>query len=372
WRQKDSKELQPRFDEIFNSSKSPPALKAMALRTAKRLEIPGFSESCERFLKDSNVPLVTAALEYLGRFEPDKIFPILGKFLQAPDPWLKSAALRLIQQYDPSQAISALSAMLLGKNPRHFAPALACTVYFDFSLVRGIISDFLATNPDRNLLESGLCLFQANPDPENLFALFQIEEKLPCESAQSVKLVRRQCEAFLVSAGLLKPGQSEKHQEEFTQRSAQKKAKKSATPAPYSVAGLKTARIEPGRKFLSGVTSEFMVQSGVVCLSLFGLGLLFWFVAFSSSETSNKGSHSRKALSTVANVIKGQVTEKNGDDIVIISQEGEKYILISDSGWSADLQPGNLVLAEVIPYRSSFDGAIIANPKSIKILEESR
>ena len=174
-----------------------------AFRNALLIGDGRFLERARTAVNHPQQKVATAALEYLAEFAPDEAFARVGTFVQASDLRMKSSAIRILKRYDLAQALSLIGNLLQSEDPEQKRMALACMVYFDFSLVRDSLLTFLETIPDPSLIQAGLCLFQANPDPEHLYPLYRLEQLLPGEMGTAALSVRRKIEGALQTMGRL-------------------------------------------------------------------------------------------------------------------------------------------------------------------------
>ncbi len=213
--------------------KSPAPLVAAAFRAAIRCSIENQAPAARRALNGSDPGIVSAAIEYLGKFAPDDIEPLLGRFLASMEPRIKSAAVRVLQRSDPLQAVSALKTMLRSRQVEHQKLGIACLVHVEFSLVREALAELLGTNPPGDLLETGLCLFQTNADPEGVYRLHLLEKRLPIEAAGYVRKTRREMMTFLAGSGRLSQDVG-KVEDELQERAERESKKRTAAPPAYA------------------------------------------------------------------------------------------------------------------------------------------
>ncbi|HOT29575.1 MAG TPA: HEAT repeat domain-containing protein [Candidatus Ozemobacteraceae bacterium] len=213
--------------------KTSPALVAAAFRAATRCSVETQAPSARRALNGSDPGVVAAAVEYLGKFAPDDIEPLLGRFLASTEPRVKSAAVRVLQRSDPLQAVSALKTMLRSRQIEHQKLGIASLVHVEFSLVREALAELLETNPPGDLLETGLCLFQTNADPEGVYRLYLLEKRLPVEAAGYVRKTRREMMTFLAGSGRLSHDFG-KVESELQERAERESKKRTTTPPAYA------------------------------------------------------------------------------------------------------------------------------------------
>lgn len=262
FKERDKSLAKPIIENLLKSSKTKPDVRAVAFRAAVRLGLGGYGKYAEICLKIvDNSSLVTGALEYLDRFECARIIPVIEKFLRSSDPLIKSAALKILKNLDPLEAVSLALEMLGEKDLKQQELALSCMIHLDFPLLRKRLTTFLSTSARQKLIEMGLCLFQANPDPDNLFCLFTIEKNLPPEAADMVRTVRFQQEEVLVKLGLIAPVDYQTRESQFTERWIKEKARKNAPDSPYSMNALHLSKGEKSRG-IAGVAQRLLERFG--------------------------------------------------------------------------------------------------------------
>ncbi|MBF0546796.1 MAG: HEAT repeat domain-containing protein [Candidatus Riflebacteria bacterium] len=225
----------PILKEVISNADSNINVLASAIKTARRLELDSFTSIVEPFLNSADEKLTVAAMEYVAQFEPDKIFPLMGYYLQSQSPRIKSVAIAIFKRFDFNRALSSLKALLSLENPEQKKMAILCMLQFDFPFIRSLLVDFLLNNKDPDLLELGLCLFQTNPDPENLYYLFCLEKKLPKQFNGKIQKARLTTEKTLIELGLLKEGQINTSDRVFLQRFSNDENKANEIPKPYSI-----------------------------------------------------------------------------------------------------------------------------------------
>jgi hypothetical protein len=206
----------------------------LALRAAGAWEIAGFADLAEKLLSHEDPRVVAGALEYLTLVDPDRVIPRLGQFLAAGSPIVKLRAILLLKRYDLPQAISSLFALLEGPmyKSRHLLTTML--VQFEFSLLREPLTKFLCRTNGCVFLKESLCLFQANPAPENLFCLLNIERVVRPSQLEQVRKARIVCESALIELRLSTPEDLARLQQNWEEEQARLKAL-AAKPSPYSL-----------------------------------------------------------------------------------------------------------------------------------------
>jgi len=364
--------------ELLSCSNLDPAIGAAAFKTALRLRIFAFSAHAERHLRNGHEPLVAAAIEYLGFVEPDRLMPFLGRFLQSRTHRIRVAALEVIRRLDPTRALSALKFMLSNKDEIEQEHALACMVHFEFSVVRRTLLDFLKSGPSEPLLIKGICLFQANPDKENIFPLYCLEKLFLSPLDAKIGKIREatvqtlQEMGFSIHNDLLNEAALEKRrlQEEERRRK----------PSPYALSQTKTDK--PQKPFLQRVLESVGITDGVRVssseLGLAGLAVIVTIVgwlSFNWAEAPQETQATMRPGAVLAERLEvtGYITGVQHDQIqgVAFEMKGNDGLQFSiDSAVGLPLiAPGDHVKATLLPIRIARNGIVIARCLSLQIVK---
>jgi len=132
--------------------------------------------------------------------------------------------------------VATLLALIEARSPVVRREAMNCLVHFDFSNVREALTRKLETIDDLELFQTGLCLFEANPDPANPYALFRLERIRTGEFSRLVGETAGRCRATLERLGWL--GASERDMGLFEARWQDERARRQAPAPGYSVRNL--------------------------------------------------------------------------------------------------------------------------------------
>ncbi len=234
-KKEDAKRAKPLLQFVAEAKDTPPDQLAALLRAGVRLVVGEFTGLAGKSLRSEDPGLVSAAIEYQGCFDSDNFFPLLGSFLQSKNARIKGSALKVLQQYDHSQALSIVKAMLGSHQEDQREAAFACLMSFDFTLVRPILVEYLLGNPSSREIDHCMCLFQANPDPGNLYELFRLEKKLVHPETEKAAAARAANEKFLTESGQVKAADAPRRMGEYQER-FRREQEKSARPLPeYSL-----------------------------------------------------------------------------------------------------------------------------------------
>jgi hypothetical protein len=178
-------------------------LLATALRVAFRLDFPHFKEFARKQLNKGQLNLVAAAMEYLGKYDPEWILPHIGKHLHSNNVRLRSISVKALANHDPTQALNMVKTLLYSPTTTNKRMGMACLVYFEFPLIRDMLFRFIENHPQSEMAEAGVLLFRSNPDQENLYLLYQLERNFPEKLGIPAHIARQSNLEILQSMGLI-------------------------------------------------------------------------------------------------------------------------------------------------------------------------
>ncbi len=238
WGKESASDAKPIIEDLITNESSLLPLQTAAMRAAIRMEMNDYIYFARKWLGNMDISLSIAAMEYHAHFQPEGMLPILEKIVKKGETKQKVVALKLLNQHFPGKAENILASMLREEAPERRASALVGMICVDFTLVREALTAFLEENIDRELLTQGLFLFQTNPDFENLYCLYRIEQAVDEESKLLVQEARKKVGEMLVNFNRLNAQLLPDFEEEFKTRWKTEKARKSALPS-YAVELLK-------------------------------------------------------------------------------------------------------------------------------------
>lgn len=347
-------------------------VKIAALQCLTRCRISGAEDVAVRLIKNIDVALATAAVEYLGIVNPDCVFPYLGQCLKISDIGMKSAALGILKNYDYNQAISYLRAMLYSTEKSQQNMALECLNQFDFALVRDMLTDFLCLDYPENMLEAGLCHFAANPSADNVYSLYKIEQAHPGKIAEQAKKLREACpepteelaspEAETQES---QPAQTkESKEEELKERLRVEKEKKASKRPAYAYRSPSEMPERTSKQQLIEIWEAIkaFVQSKALPISIIVLLIVVPTVYYTFIYTNDTNTNKSKGGPVLADpiIIEAQVTKLNDEVVTIKATNDETYILTPlKDGWKIP-QIGKLIRGQIVPYRRAANGEIAA------------
>ena len=329
---------------------------------------PGLSEVCIALLNHSNMELVSAAITWLGENDPDKVFPFLGRCLKMPDVSVKSAALSVLKRFDFSQAISALRTMLSSRMRDQKRMALICMDRFDFSLTRDILTDFLVANQDKELLNLGLCLFAASPEPENIYSIYCVEKSIPQPMSIEAKTVRQKCEKSLIESGLAKSQLAEFREQNLEMRwSDDQKKKKAAKPDyAYRKAGEEQSFSGQAASLFQAITEAIREKAAVLTVVMVIVVSFSAWLLLAPPDTAAKHSDQASALIARPITVKGVIVLNENGVLTLNAQDESKFIITPGREGFNEPKVGEHVVAVLVPYRRLSSGRIQARIRSIK------
>jgi HEAT repeat protein len=352
---------------VFSSSDAAPDLVASCVRASVRASYDEISPLCRKWARHANPSLASAAIEYLGCFDLDYLTLHMGNFLTVQNSRVKSATIKVLKKIDPAQAVSTLKVMLGNPDPEQKKLALSCMIHFDFFLVRPCLVEFLAGNTDPELLEAGLCFFQANSDPENLYALFSLEKSVPKKMSSAVIAFRRLLEKTLVAEGKLPNILADEQQAVLEKRWQTEQAGKTVPKPAYSLQNIDRLRfLLPKPEAAKRLAS---LARGLLTLGLIMfLSVLFW-AAFTPGNPSFQGNTGR-ALGAFPVSLTGEIQNRQTDteDVFFQGSDGTRFSLIVPPELTDQLNAGERGNAVLIPFRVGADGVVIAHLSAFKKL----
>lgn len=362
---KDSDENRQVLDSILCSiANYPPSLVVSAFKAAGRIKRKDWAAAAEKALSHSPESVIAAALEYLIKTEPDRVAPFFGKFLATPSFKIQSAILRYLKETDFSVGLSKIQAFLSSKNPALHRLGLNCMLMFDFVQVRSVLTDFLRHDHADELFDQGLQLFEANPDPENLFCLFKVEVSKHSANRERVRVLRKKTQAQMVELGLLKAGDTfteDKLQNLFDEEiKAQEKPRQ-----PYSFQKLHSSgnATALGLELLSGGLPQLWETILAWRRLVFGMFFLIASVAF-FFDGGGKLPDIQKAGAILAPSMEfsGKILErKSFNSVLARSVDGTEVILKTNHlrGFRG-FQIGEDIQGTIQPFRKGPSGTFVA------------
>ncbi|MBF0407198.1 MAG: HEAT repeat domain-containing protein [Candidatus Riflebacteria bacterium] len=355
---------------------------AIILKTAKRFEDNGYVDCARQNFKSRTPQLAQAAVEYLGEFDFDWFFPFLGSILQSENIRIKSAAIKVLTKVDLKQSISAIRTMLFKQNQESAEKALACLIHFDFIAVRQLLFEFIKNCTSDKLFEAALFFFKANPDPENLFLLAQLEKKLLINNqitfSQTIVQTRRENFEFLKSTQQIPSINWENSESSLKMRLLEDEESKRKTPAPYSVKALtKEAPETDFSQYIKQAASEiyYLAADSFSKYPKFSFGsiliiaAMYFYAITPASITPAQKTIGSQVFSSLLTT-EGNVVQSETGGIILNAQDGKTYLLQPAAGTLfAKYNPGTKIKVNCVPFRITENGSIRAQCINLNVIK---
>ncbi|MBF0410657.1 MAG: hypothetical protein HQM10_25155 [Candidatus Riflebacteria bacterium] len=246
--------------EVINNDKFDFGEKALALRRCGKAKYSGLGAIANKWLNCSNDELQTAAMDYLVETDNERLYPQLEKLIKNSSIKVQIEAIKILQKSDPKYSLSHVKLLLGKKNQTSQEVGLAALGNYNFPLVRDILFDFLTDQISDSFFDSGLFLFQTNPDRENLYYLYRLEKKTSNKRTNQVNNVRKQMISNLISLDIIKQNAIAKLESEWQLRFEKEHASLNDSPKPYSLKVLKTSELNVTSR--NNLFSFFRILSG--------------------------------------------------------------------------------------------------------------
>lgn len=349
---------------IMQTLMTEPDLSATAFRSALKIGVGSYVNFARTALNSGNPNLQSAAMEYMEEFACDELFLKLGQYLKSLDLRVKRTALRVLKRHDQTQALSSLKAMLLQNDARQHHSAIACMVHFPFSSIRPLLLEFLPVCQEAALLQAGLCLFQANSDPESLYPLFKLQRQIKEGKAIVGEVIGYIIES-LKAEGRLPASFSPDAARQEWQNQYHQEQEKLRMPAPYSLQHTfpeaLSAFQQTSADFIREIYGRYKTMFNLYFLLAAALCILAGIKLFRPISTEETVVRSG-AVSQSSMLLEGLVTsvDARGQKIFIEDAGGKQHMVLAANGtWSRNLKNTKLKL-RVTPYRVNQAGMVIS------------
>ncbi len=369
WPESETGALEPFLKKLIGSAGGTARLQAMAIRTAARLRIGSFLESARALVGRGEERLRIASLEYIVRFDPKSGQRLAETFAHSPQPWMRAKGIEMLQSQNLSLSVDHLAFLLRSGDRKARNGGFLTLLRFPFHTIRDILTEFLASPRGDSCLKAGTLLFEAHPDPENLFCLFRIERSLEKRgavgNAEAIREARIRLEGFLRGTGRLAEKTSGDLESDWENRVHALENARDAPPKPYTFS----------RKLDSETTSEDenpfdklarFVSSAPIFgkphpLAIFSAGLLlFLLAAFAWNFAGNKPPQERTGLSgpSCQAVSTGRPEEISNDLEKVLNEQSKKAF------FNKSLNKGRLAIAtgDAGKAETEYDAALREDP----------
>ena len=369
-------------------------VKIAVFQCLTRCRLSGAEDIAVKNIKNPEVTLATASVEYLGIVDPDQIFPYLGQCLKVADVGMKSAALGILKNFDYNQAISSLRAMLYSHEPNQQKMALECMNQFDFALVRDMLTEYLCHDYPESILEAGLLHFAANPSADNVYSLYKIEQAHPGKIAEQAKQLREACpapaEEMAVApaeanatenndehaAAIQKANaeaEKQKQEEELKERLRIEKEKQKSKKPAYAYRSPSELPERNSKEQLAAIwemTKNFVSSKALpISIAVFILvagGFYILFVPKGNGATAAKGS----AVVSEQSVIEGEVKRINNNMVIMLATNGDTILMTPVADGFKMPRVRDILRVSVVPYRQTKEGYKVVKIRGMRVIEE--
>lgn len=342
-------ESRDKLVELLHQRSTDEKLRATLYRVLLRESFvdPVFIEFARSSLESQESTLVTAVVEYLAANDQEWFLHNIGKFIKIHSLSVKTSAIRSLQKISPEAAVSAIRAMVSSRNSVTLHNAINCMRLLPFETVRHIALEIAQTCNHTEVLSAILLLFQNNPEPENIFALYCLEMKMPRKDlVAAVRQTRKLLQTILVERQMISDMPEE-------QREKQLKSLWRAFERKNCAATSKNKAL----KSISPVADSIkLVEKPYLLLAIFALII---FVFFLYSVSGSAPSLHERAGPIVNNPIyvEGELVQAEPDYAIVRSDEGHVFHLRPQNGlFIADEMRGIKVTAKLVPYRRTEEG----------------
>lgn len=350
-----------------------PELVSAALRAAVAVNDNRWISRAKSLVKSENENLCAASFEYLAKNDPDSFLLLLRGFINSSSLLVRTTLLRSVCRISSEVARELLTSMLNDSSPTTRERAIGSLIHFEFASIRSIVSDYLCTESNSELISSCLSFYLANPLLESVYDLKQLEERR--QFAQLFKETRESLSRVLEELNIANA--EEIHQ--FLQQKESKSAAQSQQPAANHEQKRKLdsikSRVKWDRQKEKPIESGIKLQAYLPLLLKFGLPVLLVvaFAIYFSGQGSDNTANKRQAVNTVPLAGKVQdfvliVQKIDSIDGALIGLDSQKKFIraMPRPGKLFLIDPGDKVRIKALPFKVAPDGTLIVKTISIK------
>jgi hypothetical protein len=352
---------------LLRDDKTPPELLVAALKGAARSGEQRFLEPVTALVKHPRDEVACAALESLAQLGPEKLVALLNGLLATGSDRVKLTSLRLLQTGNSVQAAAVLAKWLKSKKPNLEKLAVGSAGYFDFSLIRDDLAEYLETCSDIELFKTAIALFEVNSAHENLAILQFLQRVLPSEKAELAQKALKKNEDDLLNMELVDQHSLQEIRQKNETKAKQTQERGKKAPSPYSFQTLHPTAggDQPGMFETMGPLLPTL--GGILVVFLAACGIATLMVGRPSPGASAPGSNQAPVTLQQEKNIIGSVEEiRAGSLVVVRTDDARTYVLVSDAPTVETLVWKDKIQAVVIPTVVSSDGTITARVKSLE------
>lgn len=368
WGEENKEEAAPQIRAILIERKSDPDLCAVGVRTATRLKIAGLGEIVEPFLQASHERLVAAAIDYLGAQNDDRLGAHLDALLQSPCKQVRQSAAQVICATDSSRGLSLIRGFLDNSDPETRRFGLSCLVFVAFSTIRPLLFSFLKRAESLEEVHIGFSLFLSNPDVENLYILYALEQLEFGEKRKLATKTRRQTEKILIDLGRLTQEQQATLNAQFVQRLKSEQAQ-ARVVSPYTRKTNVLASPPPsllarfGESLRAREVRRIPFQVATVLL-VAGLAWNVWG-AFAPGDRDSRVRAGPLAYQPSQMEGKVLAVVDEGRGLLLLDSSNSRIRIIPEPNRIFSFHEGDRVSAVILPFRFTPEGIILARAQQV-------
>lgn len=348
-----------------------PFVLAAAFRAAIDSDDRNWSNKAINSLQSKEEVLIASAIEYLAAFDEQLFLLQTRRFIKSESLVIRTVILKCLSKNHPDDARLLLQNMLNDPDEKVRAKALSGVIHFDFSSVNETLLSFLEKEQNKQLLESCICFFLANPLIENVFKLEQISEK----KKEHKNLFQKKIQEFKESLIALQIA-TEKEITDYLKQKKSSNNKKDTDLSNEKIQHLKSVKNKINwRLKIANTVSEHQYRLKTilktVAILFFAIMLIVWISSPGKSI----------ADSTESNAVSAPVRSVVSDYVLVVKsidpdtgtlkgtiEEGKTIIVLPRSGRSFNLRPGDKISLRAMPFRRASDGTLIVRTISIGII----
>ncbi|MEW6709242.1 MAG: HEAT repeat domain-containing protein [Candidatus Riflebacteria bacterium] len=285
-----------------------------------------------RALKDGDPTVVATAIEVLGQYDADRIFPLLPGLINHDSTEVQSAAIKVFALYDKDQAIRLLERMLAqGEKAR--SSAIFHLAQFDFPAVQQLLFNCLPLEDNPENLARIEAILASNIDLEGLYRVYCVSRIVSAAHKTALEnSFARLTEAWLRQS-------SDKSQttlslaQKFSERYNNEKSKESQAPA-YALENIQKLRRQkvqpsvpaevPENDNLGSFAFSAFVISGFVAWAIWLLLLSPMLPQLPSTGDKKTGPGETLISGRVEKILSHGISlksEENGKEILLVLPE---------------------------------------------------
>ena len=362
----DSKLVSQKIERAFSLQNN--ELVILALKAAMEIEDHRWVNKARSLIRSSNEALVSAAFDYLAKFDSDHFLLILRGFINTPSIIVRATLLRNVCRLSPEMGRELLGAMLKDPQSQIRQRAVGSIIHFEFASIREILFEYLSSETNEELISSCLSFYYANPVLESVFDLKQLEQRR--EFSQLFADAGEMLIKTLEELNIANPEEVHHYIQErqnkdnasSTQPVSQKQQKQKLESIKKRVVW--SAKSEDS-ELLPRIVAGFKIAVPMLLVVL----AIFWYLNLDSGSQTTR----RKALNTIP--VAGRVQDYILVVQTIDSVDGALIGLTSDKkfvravprpGKMFMVQPGDKIRLKALPFKIAPDDTLIVKTISIR------